>query len=101
MKSWADLKKMISYSPGGIVSKEIFKSERLELGLYCMAKGSQMAEHTSTREVIVHVIGGKGVFRLGKEMIAMAPGVVIRMKPNAKHSLKADEDVSFILLMVQ
>jgi len=101
MKDSVELKKLISYSEGGIISKEVFKSEKLELGLYCMAKGTVMSEHTSTREVIVHVLEGKGVFTLGKEEIPMLPGVVIHMKPNAKHSLKAEENTSFVLMMAK
>ena len=99
MKAWSNLKGLISYSEGGIVSKEVFKSDKLELGLYCMAKGTEMSEHTSTREVIVHVLEGKGVFKLGKEDISMLPGVVIHMKPNAKHELKAEENTAFLLVM--
>jgi len=100
MKSWQDIKKLIAYSEGGILSKHLLKSSKLEAGLFCMAKGTKMSEHTSTREAIVHVIEGKGVFKLGKENIQMLPGVVIHMKPNARHALKADENTSFVLILL-
>ena len=101
MNTWNNLKGLISYSEGGIVSKEIFSSEKLELGLYCMAAGTEMSEHTSTREVVVHVLEGKGVFKLGKESIQMLPGVIINMKPNARHALKAEENTSFVLILMR
>jgi quercetin dioxygenase-like cupin family protein len=100
MKNWQELKKLIAYSEGGILSKHLFKSSKLGMDLFCMAKGTKMSEHTSTREAIVHVIEGKGVFRLGKENIPMLPGVIIHMKPNAKHALKADENTSFVLILM-
>ena len=45
----------------------------------------------------VYVIEGKGTFVLEGEEIKMEPGVVIFMDANAKHSLKAEENTSFLL----
>ena len=100
MNKWQELKKMIEYSRQGIISKQIFKSKKIEVGLFCMAKNTKMSEHTSTREVILKVMEGKGVFVLGKEKIPMLPGVIIHMKPNAKHSLTAEKNTSFLLVQI-
>ena len=100
LKYFQNLKGLIGYSEKGIVSKVIFKNEKLDVSLFCMAKGTQLSEHTSTREAIVHVLEGKGIFRLGKENIQMLPGVIIHMKPNAKHALKVSENTSFVLILV-
>jgi nitric oxide dioxygenase len=99
MKSWQDIKKLIAYSEGGILSKHLLKSSKVEVDLFCMAKGAKMSEHTSTREAIVHVIEGKGVFKLGKEKIKMSPGVMIHMKRNIVHALSAEKNTSFILIL--
>jgi quercetin dioxygenase-like cupin family protein len=98
-KSWTDIKKMIGYSEGGILSKEVIKDERNNVTLFCMAAGTEMTEHTSTKEGIVYVIEGKGVFNLEKEEIKMLPGVLIFMKKNALHSLNAKENTSFLLAL--
>jgi nitric oxide dioxygenase len=100
LNNFQDLKELIGYSEKGIVSKVIFKNDKLDVSLFCMAKGTALSEHTSTREAIVHVLEGKGVFGLGKENIAMLPGVIIHMKPNAKHALKANENTSFVLTLI-
>ena len=62
-----------------------------------MAAGTDIGDHTSTKEGFVYVIEGKGTFVLHGEEIEMLPGVIIFMKENAPHSLKAEENTSFLL----
>jgi quercetin dioxygenase-like cupin family protein len=64
-----------------------------------MAKGTEISEHTSTKQGFVYVVEGKGIFNLGGENIIMSPGVFIYLKENAVHSLKAEENTSFILVL--
>ncbi|MBU1202199.1 MAG: cupin domain-containing protein [Nanoarchaeota archaeon] len=97
MNSSTDVKKLIDYSKGGILSKEIIRKENLDVTLFCMAKGTSISEHTSTKEGFVYVLEGKGVFRLEGKDIIMKEGVLINLEKNAKHSLKAENDTSFIL----
>lgn len=92
-----DIKRMISYSDGGILSKAISKKPGKEVTLFCMARGTEMSEHTSTRKATVYVIEGAGTFNLMGKRIAMLPGVTIRMGKNDVHSLKAHENMSFLL----
>ena len=62
-----------------------------------MAKGTEISEHTSTKEGFVYVVEGKGTFNLEGKKITMLPGVFIFMKKSVVHSLKAVENTSFIL----
>lgn len=96
-----NIQKLIEYPKSGIISKKIFKDKHKEVGLYCMAKNSEMSEHTSSRQSFIYVIEGKGVFVLGGKNIKMTKGVFIYMKKNAKHSLKAKVNTSFILTLLQ
>ncbi len=43
------------------------------------------------------VVEGKGIFNLQGKDIKMLPGIFIYMKENTVHSLKAEENTSFIL----
>ena len=92
-----NIKQMIEYPEEGIISKEIIKDDKVDIGLFCMAKGTEMSDHTSVRPGFVHVIEGKGIFNLKGENIEMKPGVFINMEENAVHSLKAEENTAFIL----
>lgn len=95
-----NLKDFINYSNGGILSKVISRTDKLNVTVFCMAAGTDITEHTSTKEGFVYVIEGKGVFNLAGVEIIMRPGVFIKMDKGAPHSLKADENTSFILTLV-
>lgn len=95
-----NIKNDISYSAGAISSKVIIKNEKLNVTLFSMAEGTEISEHTSTRQGFVYVIEGKGFFNLGGENIEMSPGVFIRMEENIVHSIKASQNTSFLLSLV-
>lgn len=90
---------LIEYPKKGILSKEIVKNDGLNVTLMCMAEGTDMSEHTSTKQGTVHVVEGQGIFNLEGEDIEMLPGVFIYMKANSIHSLKAEKNTSFILTL--
>lgn len=93
------IKELIEYSKNGILSKEIVKSKKMNATLFCMAKNTEMSEHTSTKEGIVYVLEGNGIFNLNGKDISMLPGTFIHMKKNSPHSLTAHENTSFLLLL--
>lgn len=87
----------IEYPREGILSKVLLKTKKNEVTLFCIAKGSEMPEHTSIRQAFVYVLEGKGTFNLEGQDIKMEPGAFILMKENATHSLGAEENTSFLL----
>ena len=99
MENFREIREMIGYSGEGILSKDILKNNKLNVSLFCMAKGTEISEHTSTKRGFVYVIEGKGIFNLEGENIEMKPSVLIFMEENAIHSLKADENTSFLLFL--
>lgn len=88
---------MIEYPSEGILSKELMKNDEVDLGLFCMAAGTEMSNHASVRPAFVQVIEGKGVFNLEGKDIEMKPGVIIFMKADAVHRLKVERNTTFIL----
>ncbi|MFH1474219.1 MAG: cupin domain-containing protein [Candidatus Aenigmatarchaeota archaeon] len=96
-KSHKNIKELIDYSKEGILSKQLIKNDDIDVTLFCMAGGTEISEHTTTKEGFVYVIEGDGIFNLEGGDIAMMPGVFIPMKRNAIHSLKANKNTSFIL----
>ena len=92
-----DIFDMIEYPKEGILSKELMKNDKVDLGLFCMAAGTKMSDHTSVRPAFVQVIEGKGVFNLEGNDIEMKPGVIIFMKADSVHRLEAKENTTFIL----
>ena len=100
MKTNLGINKIIEYPKQGIISKQIEDfGEKLEATLFCMAKGTKIGKHTSTREGIVYILEGNGIFNLQGKDIKMEKGVLISMKKNAVHSLSAKENTSFLLIL--
>ena len=93
------INEMIEYPKEGILSKEVSKTDKLDVSLFCMAKATDIGEHTSTKQGFIYVLEGKGIFNLEGEDIVMEPGISIFMKENAKHSLKSEENTSFLLVL--
>ena len=65
-----------------------------------MAKGTEISEHTSTKQGFIYVIEGKGIFNLEGKSIIMKDGVIIFMKEKAIHSLNAEKNTSFLLVLM-
>lgn len=91
---------LIAYSEGGILSKTVEKTEKMDVTLFCMAAGTDISEHTSRKQGFVYVVEGDGVFNLEGKEIRMMPGTFIYMREDAVHWLKAKENTSFILALV-
>ncbi len=95
------INELIDYSEGGILSKVIVNNDKIDVTLFCMAKDTELSEHTSTRQGFIYVIEGSGIFNLEGKDIVMSPETFIYMNENAVHFLKANENTSFILALVR
>lgn len=96
-KNWNEINKLIQYSEDGILSRVIMNTDKMNITLFCMAKGTEISEHTTTKEGFVFVIEGEGTFYLQGEHVDMLLGIIIFMEKSAVHSLRAKESTSFIL----
>ena len=92
-----NLNDMMEFPREGVFSKVLAKGDTSNHTLMCLAKGTDISEHTSTREGVVTVLKGKGTFVLYGKKIKMAPGVFIFMPKDAPHSLSASEDLAILL----
>ena len=95
-----NVKKLIEYSKGGILSKELEKKGKINLTLFCMAVGTEISDHTSTKEGFVYVLEGNGIFNLENKKIEMTENILIPLRKNVVHSLKVKEDTSFLLFLI-
>jgi len=92
-----DLGSLMEFPREGVFSKVLVRTPVSNHTLMCLAKGSDISEHTSTREASVTVLKGKGTFVLKGKKIRMKPGLFIFMPKDAPHSLSASEDLAILL----
>ncbi len=94
-----DLFEIMQFTPEGVFSTVLAKSKTYNYTLMCLAKGTDIDTHTSSKNGVVQVLKGKGTFRLFDRDIEMKPGLFIFMPANAPHSLIADEDLAILLCL--
>lgn len=94
-----DLNELMQFPSEGVFSTVLAKSDNYNYTLMCLAKGTDIDDHTSTKNGVVQVLKGKGIFTLEGEKIEMKPGVFIFMSANAVHALRADEDLAILLCL--
>lgn len=93
------LKDKIEYAESGILSQVLLKVEGCQYTLFCLAAGTDIAEHTSPRNAAVQVIEGRGTLSLAGQEINLEPGVFVFMPANAPHALKATINLTFLLTL--
>lgn len=95
----ATLPDLIEYPSNGILSKVLLKDNNSQYTLFCLAKGTEIEEHTSTRNAVVTVIEGQGILTLEGKDIVLNPGVFVFMPANAPHALQAKGNLAFLLTL--
>lgn len=66
-----------------------------------LAAGEGVPEHDADADVIIIVKSGKLEFTVEGEVAEVSPGVMLRMLPKEKHSLKAIEDSDLMVLQIK
>ncbi len=93
------LRERIEYSADGVLSKVLLKDNNCQYTLFCLAAGTDISEHTSTRNAVINVIEGRGILTLEGDDIQLEPGIFVFMRANAPHALKAEENLAFLLTL--
>jgi quercetin dioxygenase-like cupin family protein len=96
-----DLEKLMQFPREGIFSSVLAKSASYNYTLMCLAKGTDIDTHTSTKNGVVLVLKGTGVFTLFGRKLPMKPGTFIFMPKDSPHALKAKEDLAILLLLTK
>lgn len=93
------LQNQIEYPEKGVLSKVLFRDNSCQYTLFCLARGTDIAEHTSARNATVNVIEGTGTLILEGTAITLQPGVFVLMPAHAPHALQADTNLAFLLTL--
>jgi quercetin dioxygenase-like cupin family protein len=93
------LTEKIEYPEAGVLSKVLLKDNNCQYTLFCLAAGTEISEHTSTRNATVHVLEGHGILTLNRHDLSLEPGSFIFMSAHAPHALKANENLAFLLTL--
>lgn len=86
---YADLLAETTVPGRGILSQTLSNADGVELVLFAFAPGEALAEHTSSRPAIIHILAGEGDLTVGDAAHTARPGTWARMPANCRHGLAA------------
>ncbi|MFQ6040736.1 MAG: cupin domain-containing protein [Candidatus Poribacteria bacterium] len=96
-----NLKEMVDYQDGSIVSRTIIDKKTGTATLFAFDKGESLSEHTTPYDAMVHLIDGAGEFVIGGVSYELNEGEMIIMPADIPHAVKAKEKFKMLLLMIR
>jgi len=96
-----NLKEMVEYSSGGVISKQILKNQSGNITLFSFDKGQDLTEHTAPFDAVVQVLDGIAQITIAGNPNLVKKGESIIMPANVSHALQAVERFKMLLTMVK
>ena len=82
-----------------IVSRSLYKDERINVTLFAFAAGQELTEHTSARPATLQFLQGEAELTLGEDRQKVQPGAWVYMAPNLPHSIVAKTPLIMLLTL--
>ncbi|GAB6119878.1 cupin domain-containing protein [Dysgonomonas termitidis] len=95
------LSELVDYSDGGVISKQVLKSNAGNITLFSFDKGQGLSEHTAPFDAMVQVLDGKVEIKIGGNPVLLKQGETIIMPANISHALFAVERFKMLLTMIR
>ncbi len=96
-----NLKDLIDYQEGAVVSKELLKKESGTVTLFAFDQGQGLSEHTAPFDAMVSVLDGTAEIIISGESFTVKEGEMIIMPAHKPHALKANERFKMMLVMIR
>ncbi|MDX1687224.1 MAG: cupin domain-containing protein [Candidatus Promineifilaceae bacterium] len=84
-----------------ILSRSLYKDERINVTLFAFAAGQELTEHTSAQPAILHIIRGEADLTLGTDDRTAEPGSWVYMAPHLAHSIVARTPLVMLLTLIK
>ncbi len=96
-----ELKELISYQDGAVVSKTLIDRGRGTITLFSFDKGQGLSEHTAPFDAFVQIVDGTAEVTISGTSHAVRAGEIIIMPADRPHSLRATERFKMLLVMIR
>lgn len=96
-----ELKNILAYQDGAIVSKEILRKPSGTITLFAFDAGQGLSEHTAPFEVFVNILDGEAEVTIAGVSHLVTAGQMIILPPNQPHALKANKQFKMLLVMLR
>ena len=96
-----DLKSLVDYSVGGVISKQIIKSAAGNVTLFSFDKGEGLSEHTAPFDALVQILEGEMEIVVDGNHFKMKEGESLVLPANVPHALNAIQRFKMLLSMIK
>jgi quercetin dioxygenase-like cupin family protein len=86
-----------AYLSASHAAKTIVKNAGIRVVLVALKPGGRMHEHQASAEITVQGFQGRAMFTVEDRSIPLAPGVLIAVAPDVRHSVLSEDESAFIL----
>jgi quercetin dioxygenase-like cupin family protein len=96
-----NLKNLIDYQDGSVVSRSLIKKESGNITLFAFDKGESLSEHTAPYDAMVYLCDGEAEIKISGNIFNVKDGEIIIMPANEPHALKASSKFKMLLVMLK
>ncbi|MCU0276619.1 MAG: cupin domain-containing protein [Acidobacteria bacterium] len=96
-----NVKEMVAYQKGAIVSKTLVEKETGTVTLFAFDEGQALSEHTAPFDALVQVTDGQAEIRIAGVAQQVVAGEMLIMPANQSHALKALTPFKMMLTMIR
>lgn len=101
MQKVSNVKDMVTYQEGSIVSKEIIKKPTGTVTIFAFDQDQGLSEHTAPFDAMVYVLDGETEILISGEAHQLREGEMIIMPGGKPHALRAVRRFKMMLVMVK
>jgi quercetin dioxygenase-like cupin family protein len=96
-----DLKNLVGYQPGSVVSREIIGQKTGTVTIFAFAEGQGLSEHTAPFDALVYVLDGETEITISGRGHRLTQGQMIIMPADEPHALMAAKKFKMMLVMIR
>jgi len=97
----SNMKDLVAYQDGSIVSKEIIKKPTGTVTLFAFDRDQGLSEHTAPFDALVTLLDGEAEITVAGEPHRLQEGEMIIMPGGSPHALRALKRFKMMLVMIR
>jgi quercetin dioxygenase-like cupin family protein len=97
----SNMKDMVAYQDGSVVSKEIIKKPTGTVTIFAFDHDQGLSEHTAPFDALVYVLDGETEITISGEPHHLKEGDMVVMPGGKTHALKAVKKFKMMLVMIK
>lgn len=97
----ANLARIISVQPGGVVSRVLLKRKYGNVTLFAFDAGQELSEHTAPFDALVQVLEGEAKITVAGNPFVVRAGESLFLPAGKPHSVQAPVELRMLLTMMR